>query len=229
MQPIVTAPKDGSFIILEDQATGTCEIARWLEGNWVGERGTPITFHPTRWTTLTEEQDEVALKATGGRRQRSPRSDGRSEYLAEDSVASGPRSRGSGTHSRASATRSKPRDRATQKGRPSNAVEVSSSPPVEKRTRYRSTFLLLSGICSAMLVVLLFRSHLADHQTAQLAWPETSSRGSFQTNASNESSKGAVAAHRLETEHVNPVTTDIETTQMHSLEKERARADALAK
>jgi hypothetical protein len=231
MQPIATAPKDGSFVILEDEATGTREIAKWLGDNWVGENGTSIPFHPTRWTIFTEKQDGVDQKRTERRRQSSRRSDGESGYLAEESAASGTRSRPSSTRSRPSAVRSKPRDRATQKGRSSNVVELSSSLPFERRTRYRSKVLLLLGICSAMMVVLLFFSHVADHQATQMANPETSSRsvessrGSFLTNSSNESPK---AGHRLETEHVIPVTADNKTIQNHS-ENEGARADALAK
>ena len=46
-----TAPRDGSVVILEDDASGTYEAARWSAeaGEWVGEDGEPIKITPTHW------------------------------------------------------------------------------------------------------------------------------------------------------------------------------------
>jgi hypothetical protein len=46
-----TAPRDGKVVILEDDASGTYEAARWSAeaGEWVGEDGEPSNITPTHW------------------------------------------------------------------------------------------------------------------------------------------------------------------------------------
>ena len=46
-----TAPRDGKVVILEDDASGTYEAARWSAeaGEWVREDGEPIKITPTHW------------------------------------------------------------------------------------------------------------------------------------------------------------------------------------
>src|SRR5882672_8114995 len=53
-QAIETAPKDGSAIILEDDASGTYDVAHWSPGagEWVGENGEPIKITPSHWFPL---------------------------------------------------------------------------------------------------------------------------------------------------------------------------------
>src|SRR6516164_192606 len=48
---IETAPRDGKFVILEEDARGNYDVARWSSeaGGWVGENGEPIKFTPTHW------------------------------------------------------------------------------------------------------------------------------------------------------------------------------------
>ncbi|MGZ5874314.1 MAG: hypothetical protein ACXWKP_19625 [Bradyrhizobium sp.] len=50
-QAIETAPKDGSAILLEDDASGTCDVAHWSPeaGEWVGHDGEPIKIKPSQW------------------------------------------------------------------------------------------------------------------------------------------------------------------------------------
>jgi len=50
-QAIETAPRDGSAIILEDDASGTYDVAHWSPeaGEWVGENGAPIESTPSHW------------------------------------------------------------------------------------------------------------------------------------------------------------------------------------
>ena len=50
-QAIETAPIDGTFVILEDDASGTHDVAHWSTkaGEWVGEDGEPIKITPTHW------------------------------------------------------------------------------------------------------------------------------------------------------------------------------------
>ena len=56
-QTISTVPMDGKFLILEDDATGAREVARWStkEGGWVGEDGAPSKITPTHWHPVSEE------------------------------------------------------------------------------------------------------------------------------------------------------------------------------
>ena len=48
-QVIDTAPRDGKVVILEDDASGTYDVAQWSieAGNWIGENGEPSKITPT--------------------------------------------------------------------------------------------------------------------------------------------------------------------------------------
>ena len=48
---IETAPRDGKFVILEEDARGNHDVARWSSeaAGWVGENGEPIKITPTHW------------------------------------------------------------------------------------------------------------------------------------------------------------------------------------
>ncbi len=56
-----TVPKDEKVVILEDDASGTYELAHWSieERAWVGENGKPSTITPTYWHAL--QRDEYLL------------------------------------------------------------------------------------------------------------------------------------------------------------------------
>ena len=51
---IETAPRDGHAIILEDDGSGTYDVAQWSAetGKWVGENGEPSKITPTHWHPL---------------------------------------------------------------------------------------------------------------------------------------------------------------------------------
>jgi hypothetical protein len=59
---IDTVPKDGTSVILEDDARGTYELACWSseQSVWVGENGKPIPITPTHWLPL--QRDEYLLR-----------------------------------------------------------------------------------------------------------------------------------------------------------------------
>ncbi|MES5482811.1 hypothetical protein QMZ05_08630 [Bradyrhizobium sp. INPA03-11B] len=63
---IDTAPRDGTFVILEDDVSGRFESAQWsAEGRgWVRKNGEPSEITPTHWQTmhLPEEGDEFILQ-----------------------------------------------------------------------------------------------------------------------------------------------------------------------
>jgi hypothetical protein len=50
-QAFETAPRDGRVVVLEDDASGTCDFARWSAeaGEWVSENGEPCKTTPTHW------------------------------------------------------------------------------------------------------------------------------------------------------------------------------------
>jgi hypothetical protein len=50
-QAFETAPRNGEVVILEDDASGTYDVARWSveAGEWVGEDGEPTKITPTHW------------------------------------------------------------------------------------------------------------------------------------------------------------------------------------
>ncbi|MGY8685635.1 hypothetical protein Q2941_49185 [Bradyrhizobium sp. UFLA05-153] len=64
--PIDTAPRDGKFVILEDDISGRFEFGQWsAKGRgWVRENGEPSEITPTHWQTmhLPEEGDEFILQ-----------------------------------------------------------------------------------------------------------------------------------------------------------------------
>lgn len=57
-QTIETAPRDGSAIILEDDATVTYGVAHWSPeaGEWVGENGEPIKITPSHWYSMPRDK-----------------------------------------------------------------------------------------------------------------------------------------------------------------------------
>jgi hypothetical protein len=63
---IDTAPKDGSFVILEDDVSGSFEFAQWSAEahGWVRENGKPSEITPTHWQTmnLPEDGDEFSVQ-----------------------------------------------------------------------------------------------------------------------------------------------------------------------
>jgi hypothetical protein len=48
---IETAPRNGSIVILEDDASGTFDVAHWSPeaGKWIGEFGEPSEITPSHW------------------------------------------------------------------------------------------------------------------------------------------------------------------------------------
>jgi hypothetical protein len=56
---IGTAPKDGNVVILEDYASGTCDVAHWSTeaGEWVGENGEPSKVTPSHWYPVPRDKN----------------------------------------------------------------------------------------------------------------------------------------------------------------------------
>jgi hypothetical protein len=56
--PIEKSPRDGTAIILEDDASGTYNVAHWSTeaGEWLGENGEPTKITPTHWYPLARDQ-----------------------------------------------------------------------------------------------------------------------------------------------------------------------------
>src|SRR3954454_6252222 len=64
--PIDTAPRDGKFVILEDDVSGSFELAQWSAEapGWVTENGELSKITPTHWQTrhLPREGEEFILQ-----------------------------------------------------------------------------------------------------------------------------------------------------------------------
>ena len=58
-QPIETAPRDGRFLILKEDASGKFNIARWAPeaGGWVRENDEPIKITPSCWYPIQGQND----------------------------------------------------------------------------------------------------------------------------------------------------------------------------
>jgi hypothetical protein len=56
--PIEKSPRDGTAIILEDDASGTYDVAHWSSeaGEWLGENGEPTRITPTHWYPIPRDQ-----------------------------------------------------------------------------------------------------------------------------------------------------------------------------
>jgi len=56
---IETAPRDGNVVILEDDATGTYDVAHWAPkaGEWVSENGEPSEIIPTHWYPMSSNEN----------------------------------------------------------------------------------------------------------------------------------------------------------------------------
>ncbi|WP_426413200.1 BA14K family protein [Bradyrhizobium ganzhouense] len=56
---IVTAPRDGKVVILEDDVFGTYDVARWSpeSGEWIGENGEPIKITSSHWYPMQGDND----------------------------------------------------------------------------------------------------------------------------------------------------------------------------
>jgi hypothetical protein len=55
---IETAPRDGKFVILEDDASMTYGVAHWSPeaGEWIGKNGEPSKITPTHWFPLARDK-----------------------------------------------------------------------------------------------------------------------------------------------------------------------------
>lgn len=71
-QPIEASPRDGTAIILEDDASGTYDVAHWSaeRGEWLGENGEPTRITPTHWYPVPRDQ---YLSRDGGGSDAQPR------------------------------------------------------------------------------------------------------------------------------------------------------------
>jgi hypothetical protein len=58
-QHFQTAPRDGRFLILKEDASGKFNIARWAPeaGGWVRENDEPIKFIPSCWYPIQGQND----------------------------------------------------------------------------------------------------------------------------------------------------------------------------
>src|SRR5258708_26463045 len=99
---IETAPRDGQAIILEDDESGTYDVAHWSAeaGEWVAENGEPSKITPTHWHPMSREKyllqeaegssNPSQVGPSASRARRSPRYSFFGDYLQEDERSSKP-------------------------------------------------------------------------------------------------------------------------------------------
>jgi hypothetical protein len=61
---IDTAPKDGKFVIIVDDASGRFDVVQWLTASqgWVRENGEPSDVHASHWNPISNEQYELLVE-----------------------------------------------------------------------------------------------------------------------------------------------------------------------
>lgn len=69
---IETGPKDGHFVILEDDANAVYDVGRWSAeaGDWVDKDDSPIKITPTHWHPFARDaylqpDDELVVADRG--------------------------------------------------------------------------------------------------------------------------------------------------------------------
>ena len=71
---IDTAPRDGQAVIVENDSTGSYDVAHWSDqvGQWVAENGEPSKVTPTHWHPIPKYfQQEHDESSTSSQRRRS--------------------------------------------------------------------------------------------------------------------------------------------------------------
>src|SRR6266446_2256937 len=216
-QGIETVPKDGKVVILEDDASGTYELAHWSieERAWVGENGKPTTITPTYWHVL--QRDEYRL----------PKGD---EYLQRECGSSAPTtSESRGRHvlplssGRASLKRPPedddiaPRQVATA-GVTVPLVEAQTAPSQSERGPPAWRRFVVSSIAAAMiaasLIGMYFRAQVPAYVMQYAGQQEIANIGTI--GSDQTAASGPVQVKETKAPKA-----------IEPLEKERRRADAL--
>src|SRR3974390_1051856 len=90
---IESAPRDGKFVILEEDAGDNHGVARWSSeaGGWGGENANPVEITPTHWyPTQGENHLQQGLDFSFFLRRAAEQRATTGEVLASCSVAAGP-------------------------------------------------------------------------------------------------------------------------------------------
>ena len=95
--PIATAPRDGRFLILKEDASDKFNIARWAPeaGEWVRENDQPIKITPAYWYPIREQNDfqprlDISTSPSEPERRAAPQRQLASDVLASGSDAPAP-------------------------------------------------------------------------------------------------------------------------------------------
>ena len=96
-QPIETAPRDGRFLILKEDASGKFNIARWAPeaGGWVRENDEPIKITPSYWYPIQGQNDfqprlDISTSPSEPERRAAPQRQLASDIIASRSDAASP-------------------------------------------------------------------------------------------------------------------------------------------
>ncbi len=139
---IETAPRDGEVVLLEDDASGNCALARWSPeaGGWVGENGEPSEITPTHWHPVPRVQ-----------------------HLLQEHHESGGPFQVSPSTTRAAASEAKAFRPAASTAHV-DAIETLAAPVNVKRTlqaRRFATFSIIAALVGTALIGMSFRTDIA--------------------------------------------------------------------
>ncbi|MFK4401934.1 coiled-coil domain-containing protein [Bradyrhizobium elkanii] len=243
---IDTAPKDGTFVILEDDVSGRFESAQWsAEGRgWVRKNGEPSEITPTHWQTmhLPKEGDEFILQ---------------DEFIPPKETGSiappaSPRPRSfcfpSGLAERARVTEL---TRLVTNADPVTGVLVEARAAQSIQERGRSARRAISSIAAVMVgasfIGWYFNAELVAHVTRYIGQQDNISPGTAgveavkqETQVPSQDSQNADSSARDQQAHraISPAPRDtaqgkqgaeaMQPEAQQSLEKEQRRAEALA-
>lgn len=172
---IDTAPKDGKVVILEDDASGTYDVAHWSveAGNWIGEDSEPSKITPTHWYAmpddryvLSEDDRSGGQVAPSASRARNHNFFRRFNFFRFSSNRSAPRrpTAASDVIARCPAGSAAPMNAAV--GAQTAPVKAKRAP--HARWRF-SAFSITAGVIGALLICMyLFRAEIAARYSGYL-------------------------------------------------------------
>jgi hypothetical protein len=158
---IETVPRDGSVVIVEDDASVTYDLAHWSPeaGQWVGEDGEPSKITPTHWHPLPGEN----YLQQGHEVSTSPSQAGPSASRARR-YSFFPFSAGRAASAAASNVTA-PRSVETAAPATVEAFEAQTAPVEAKRARRFAVFSIAATFVAAALIGTYFRAEIAAYVT----------------------------------------------------------------
>ena len=209
---IETVPRDGSVVVVEDDASVTYDLAHWSPeaGQWVGEDGEPSKITPTHWHPLPGENylqqghdissspSQAGPSASRARRYSFfPFSAGRAAAAASNVTA----------------------PRSVEMAAPATveAFEAQTAPVEAKRARRFAVFSIAATFVAAALIGRYFRAEIAAYVTP---YPDQDGQDSRKTDSS---------ALRHQEASTPEARQSLEKEQRTEIQEAKDRFDALSR